>query len=66
MLSHYGNEYYCPISLVRVHGKTMMEEFRMSESVEKASNDTSVDNSLTMPVSTTSTLSLVLNSQLGC
>jgi hypothetical protein len=28
ILSHYGNEYYCPISLLRVHGTTMMEEFR--------------------------------------
>ena len=26
--SHYGNEFYCPNSLVRVHGKTMMEEFK--------------------------------------
>ncbi|KAK5092595.1 hypothetical protein LTR70_002016 [Exophiala xenobiotica] len=27
-LSHYGNEYYCPVSLVRVHGTTMMEDYR--------------------------------------
>lgn len=26
-LSYYGNEYYCPVSLLRVHGTTMMEEF---------------------------------------
>lgn len=26
-LTHYGAEYYCPISLLRVHGTTMMEEF---------------------------------------
>ena len=26
-LAHFGNEYYCPVSLVRVHGTTMMEEF---------------------------------------
>lgn len=26
VISHYGNEFYCPISIVRVHGKTMMEE----------------------------------------
>ena len=26
-LSQYGNEYYCPVSLLRVHGTTMMEEF---------------------------------------
>ena len=27
LLTHFGNEYYCPISLLRVHGTTMMEEF---------------------------------------
>lgn len=26
-LTHLGNEYYCPVSLLRVHGTTMMEEF---------------------------------------
>lgn len=32
ILSHHGNEYYCPISLLRVHGKTMMDEFKMDHS----------------------------------
>ena len=27
-LTHYGNEHYCPISLLRVHGKTMMDDYR--------------------------------------
>jgi hypothetical protein len=27
-LTHYGNEFYCPLSLVRVHGTTMMEEYK--------------------------------------
>lgn len=27
LLAHFGDEYYCPISLLRVHGTTMMEEF---------------------------------------
>ena len=27
-LSHYGNEYYCPLSLIRVHGTTMMEDYK--------------------------------------
>ena len=27
-LSHYGKEYYCPVSLLRVHGKTMMDDYR--------------------------------------
>lgn len=31
MLSHYDNEFYCPISLVRVHGTTMIEEFKGSQ-----------------------------------
>lgn len=26
--THYGVEYYCPVSLFRVHGTTMVEEFR--------------------------------------
>ncbi|KAI9248786.1 UNC-like C-terminal-domain-containing protein [Phascolomyces articulosus] len=30
-LSHYGHEYYCPLSLVRVHGMTMMEYFFLVE-----------------------------------
>lgn len=30
-LTHYGNEFYCPISLLRIHGTTMMEEFRAQE-----------------------------------
>ncbi|PNS15344.1 hypothetical protein CAC42_603 [Sphaceloma murrayae] len=33
ILSHYGNEYYCPISLLRVHGTTMIEEFRNQEEI---------------------------------
>ncbi|KAG7664066.1 uncharacterized protein J8A68_002390 [[Candida] subhashii] len=31
ILSHYGSEFYCPISVVRVHGKTMMDEFKEDE-----------------------------------
>lgn len=27
-LSQYGTEYYCPVSLLRVHGTTMIEDFR--------------------------------------
>ena len=30
-LSHYGSEFYCPVSLLRVHGTTMMEEFRYQQ-----------------------------------
>lgn len=28
ILSHYGDEFYCPISVVRLHGKTMMDEVK--------------------------------------
>ncbi|AET37338.1 Slp1p Ecym_1081 [Eremothecium cymbalariae DBVPG len=31
ILSHYGDEFYCPISVVRAHGKTMMDEFKMTQ-----------------------------------
>ena len=34
-LTHFGNEYYCPVSLLRVHGTTMMEEFRHQEEVAR-------------------------------
>ena len=38
-LTHYGNEYYCPVSLLRVHGTTMMEEFRHQEETARAEED---------------------------
>lgn len=28
LLSHYGNEYYCTLTYLRVHGSTMLESFR--------------------------------------
>jgi hypothetical protein len=34
-LSHWGNEFYCPISLVRVHGTTMMDEYKNQEEKER-------------------------------
>ncbi|KAF2811051.1 uncharacterized protein BDZ99DRAFT_462327 [Mytilinidion resinicola] len=38
-LTHYGNEYYCPVSLLRVHGTTMMEEFRHQEEMARGEDD---------------------------
>lgn len=44
-LTHYGSEYYCPISLLRVHGTTMLEEIRAGadisagDSVEEATKE---------------------------
>ncbi|KAI7280780.1 hypothetical protein KC345_g4537 [Hortaea werneckii] len=40
-LSHYGMEYYCPLSLLRVHGTTMMEEFRHQEELARGDFDES-------------------------
>lgn len=31
MLSHFGSEHYCPLSLLRVHGSSMMEELEDHE-----------------------------------
>lgn len=33
-LSHYGNEYYCPLSLVRVHGTRMLESWKETEAID--------------------------------
>lgn len=35
-LTHYGHEFFCPISLIRVHGTTMMEEYKHGESSDRA------------------------------
>ncbi|CDK26926.1 unnamed protein product [Kuraishia capsulata CBS 1993] len=34
VLSYFGGEYYCPLSAIRVYGKTMMEEFKLEEEKE--------------------------------
>ncbi|KAB8349578.1 hypothetical protein FH972_023602 [Carpinus fangiana] len=38
-LTHYGSEYYCPLSLIRVHGITMFEQYRMSVSGDTDDHD---------------------------
>lgn len=38
-LTHYGSEYYCPVSLLRVHGTTMLEEFRHQEDIARGEDD---------------------------
>ncbi|KAJ5804019.1 uncharacterized protein N7518_000322 [Penicillium psychrosexuale] len=35
-LTHYGHEFFCPVSLIRVHGTTMMEEYKHGESSDHA------------------------------
>jgi len=34
-LSHYGSEYYCPLSLVRVHGTRMLEFWKETEAANE-------------------------------
>lgn len=31
VLSHHGSEFYCPLTLLRIHGTTMMEEYKNQE-----------------------------------
>jgi hypothetical protein len=38
-LTQYGNEFYCPLSLLRVHGTTMMEQFRREEEEARGLDD---------------------------
>lgn len=38
-LTHYGHEFYCPVSLIRVHGTTMMEEYKHDESVGRVDEE---------------------------
>ncbi|KAK3179657.1 transcription factor TFIIIC subunit tfc4 [Lecanicillium sp. MT-2017a] len=33
-LTHYGNEYYCPVSLIRVHGSRMLDKWKDSETAD--------------------------------
>ncbi|GKZ18639.1 hypothetical protein AbraIFM66951_007659 [Aspergillus brasiliensis] len=34
-LTHYGNEFFCPLSLIRVHGTTMLEEYKHDGEVSR-------------------------------
>ncbi|KFH65320.1 hypothetical protein MVEG_08799 [Podila verticillata NRRL 6337] len=34
-VSHYGNEYYCPVTLLRVYGATALEQLKQEEEEEK-------------------------------
>ncbi|EOA89463.1 uncharacterized protein SETTUDRAFT_167928 [Exserohilum turcica Et28A] len=38
-LTQYGNEYYCPLSVLRVHGTTMLEQFRQEEEEARGVED---------------------------
>ena len=43
-LTHYGNEYYCPVSLVRVHGTTMLEEYKRDLNSAQGEEDSVEDD----------------------
>ncbi|ANB14045.1 Slp1p [Sugiyamaella lignohabitans] len=47
VLSHWGHEYYCPVSLVRVHGTTMMDEYKNQDGAER---DKKADDDRATPV----------------
>jgi Sad1 / UNC-like C-terminal len=34
-MSHFGNEFYCPVSLLRVHGRTMIQEIQDTLKMEQ-------------------------------
>ncbi|KAI3406801.2 hypothetical protein KGF56_000406 [Candida oxycetoniae] len=51
ILSHYGNEFYCPLSLLRVHGKTMIEELKEDEEKLKQEQDNVANEALQNEVS---------------
>lgn len=38
-LTHYGAEYYCPVSLLRVHGKTMMDDWKADVKAAQGEED---------------------------
>jgi hypothetical protein len=42
-LTHYGSEYYCPVSLIRVHGTTMLEEYKHDLEASSANEDEDED-----------------------
>ncbi|KAG2017120.1 hypothetical protein GB937_005717 [Aspergillus fischeri] len=44
-LTHYGNEFYCPLSLIRVHGTTMLEEYKHDGEASRV-DDEIVDETL--------------------
>ena len=47
-LTHYGNEYYCPVSLLRVHGSRMLESWKDSE--QQARDDDESDGEAESPL----------------
>lgn len=46
IVSHYGNEFYCPLSTIKVHGQTMMDEFKMAETEPQFSEEIDVKDKM--------------------
>lgn len=42
-LEHYGNEFYCPLTVVRVHGRTMIQEYKQEENLQKNKKEETVE-----------------------
>ncbi|KFY72922.1 hypothetical protein V499_06964 [Pseudogymnoascus sp. VKM F-103] len=45
-LSQYGNEFYCPISLLRVHGRTMIQDVLSTEQSTGADDEEEAEENL--------------------
>jgi hypothetical protein len=46
-LTHYGNEFYCPLSLLRVHGTTMLEDYKRDlEALQLEDDDKAIEESV--------------------
>ncbi|OBT87112.1 hypothetical protein VE02_02265 [Pseudogymnoascus sp. 03VT05] len=45
-LSQYGNEFYCPISLLRVHGRTMIQDVLSTEQSAGADDEEEAEENL--------------------
>lgn len=45
-LTQYGNEFYCPVSLLRVHGRTMIQDILSMEQSAGADDDDEVEDNL--------------------
>ncbi|KAI1417859.1 hypothetical protein F5Y13DRAFT_152011 [Hypoxylon sp. FL1857] len=39
ILTHYGNEYYCPLSLIRVHGTRMLDSWKEADPADLEAED---------------------------
>jgi hypothetical protein len=50
-VTHYGSEVYCPLSVIRVYGTTMMEDYRKFE--EEEPDPFSIEVTTTVPVTAT-------------